>query len=429
MGTLLLENTYLRKLNNIDRKKHLLKIKIVKYLYTKGAKSNTDICNRFNISSPTSMSLINELIAEGLVEKQGRGNSLGGRKPDLYGLRDNSLFVLSIAMDRFRTQMAIFDNNNNNITGTQDFPIWISQDLSAVDQLYEYASKLISSSGINLDKLMGIGISMPGLVAAKEGNNYTYLLTHQESESLQQILENKFNKPVYIQNDVKSATLAEYRFGLAHGRKDVLVLSMDWGIGLGIIMDGKLRSGASGFAGEFGHIPLVTDGALCYCGKRGCLETVASGIALAQMAKDGIKSGQRSILNELSDREIDKIEPQLVIDAANRGDQYAINILSEIGINLGKGVAMLIQLYNPELIILGGKIAEAKQYITTPIQYSINKYCMAQLRERTTISLSLLGQKAGILGSVAIVMENIFEGYLELIEENRPVQVAPNIIP
>jgi N-acetylglucosamine repressor len=336
---------------------------------------------------------------------------------------------LSIAMDRFRTQMAIFDNNNNNITGTQDFPIWISQDLSAVDQLYEYASKLISSSGINLDKLMGIGISMPGLVAAKEGNNYTYLLTHQESESLQQILENKFNKPVYIQNDVKSATLAEYRFGLAHGRKDVLVLSMDWGIGLGIIMDGKLRSGASGFAGEFGHIPLVTDGALCYCGKRGCLETVASGIALAQMAKDGIKSGQRSILNELSDREIDKIEPQLVIDAANRGDQYAINILSEIGINLGKGVAMLIQLYNPELIILGGKIAEAKQYITTPIQYSINKYCMAQLRERTTISLSLLGQKAGILGSVAIVMENIFEGYLELIEENRPIQVAPNIIP
>jgi len=427
MSTLLLEDTYIKKLNNIDRKKHLLKIKIIKHLYLKGAKSNTDICNRFNISSPTSMTLINELIAEGLVEKQGRGNSLGGRKPDLYGLRDNSLFVLSIAMERFKTQMAIFDNNNNNITGIQDYPIRISGDLSAVEQLYEYASNLISASGINPDKLMGIGISMPGLVASKEGNNYTYLLTHQESESLLQILEAKFKKPVYIQNDVKSAALAEYRFGLAHGRKDVLVLSMDWGIGLGIISDGKLRNGASGFAGEFGHIPMVTDGALCYCGKRGCLETIASGIALAQMAKDGIKSGQRSILNELSDREIDKIEPQLVIDAANRGDQYAINILSEIGVNLGKGIAMLIQLFNPELIILGGKIAEARQYITTPIQYSINKYCMAQLRERTTISLSDLGPNAGILGSVAIVMENIFENYLELVEENRQLPVSPGV--
>ncbi|MDB5261438.1 MAG: family transcriptional regulator, partial [Adhaeribacter sp.] len=156
MSTLLLKDDYIRQLNNIDRKKYLLKIKIIKYLYIKGAKSNTDICYRFNISSPTSMTLINELMAEGLVEKQGRGNSLGGRKPDLYGLRDNSLFVLSISMERFKSQMAIFDNNNNNITGTQNFPIPISEDLSAVDQLYDYASKLITSSNINLDKLMGI---------------------------------------------------------------------------------------------------------------------------------------------------------------------------------------------------------------------------------------------------------------------------------
>jgi len=196
---------------------------------------------------------------------------------------------------------------------------------------------------------------------------------------------------------------------LARGRRDVLVLSLDWGIGLGIIMDGKLRSGITGFAGEIGHIPLVNDGALCYCGKRGCLETVASGIALARMAKEGIKSGQHSLLNELSDQEIDSIEPQLVIDAANRGDQYAINILSEVGINLGKGISILIQLFNPELIILGGRIAEARQYITTPIQQSINKYCMAQIREKTKIALSDLGKEADIMGPVAVVMENILK--------------------
>ncbi len=414
MDKIILENVAVGKLNNIEKKQYTQRIKIIKEMYVKGPTTNADICKDFNISSPTSMGLLNELMEEGIVEKQGQAKSEGGRKPDLYGLRDNSLFILSVAMGRFKTKMAIFDNNNNNLTGIKVFPIKISKDLSALDPLYERAEELIVSSGINRKKLMGIGINMPGLVNSREGNNYTYLLTDSKTESLQEMLSNKFNKPVYIQNDVKSAALAEYRFGLARGRKDVLVLSLDWGIGLGILMDGKLMVGTTGFAGEIGHIPLVNDGTLCYCGKLGCLETVASGIALARMAKEGIKSGQDSLLNELSEEEIDKIEPKLVIEAANRGDQYAINILSQVGINLGKGIAILIQLFNPELIILGGKIAEAKQYISTPIQQSINTYCMEQLREKTRIALSDLGENAGVLGSVAVVMENIFEDQIEL---------------
>lgn len=413
MNLLVTEGNYIESLNNIERKKHLQKIKIIKYLYIKGAKTNTDICTRFDISSPTSMTLLNELINEGLVEKQGRGKSVGGRKPDLYGLKDNSLFVLSIHMERFKTKMAVFDNNNNNITGIRTFPFEISRDLSAIEQLYEHANDLIVGSGINTEKLMGIGLSMPGLVASVKGSNYTYLVPSKGEPSLQQILEQMFNKPVFVQNDVKSAALAEYRFGLAQNKKNVLVISMDWGIGLGVIIDGKLRMGASGFSGEFGHIPIVEDGTLCHCGKRGCLETVASGMALARLAKEGIKSGQSTTLNKLSDEEIEHLEPQVIIDAANRGDQFAIKILSDIGIYLGKGIAILIQLYNPELIILGGKIAEANQYITIPAQQSINTYCMTQLRETTCLELSTLGKEAGILGAVATVMYNIFESQIE----------------
>jgi N-acetylglucosamine repressor len=408
------ESGQLEKLNNVERKKHLQKIKILKHLYIKGAESNAAICSRFNISSPTSVSLLNQLIKDGLVKKEGRGRSVGGRKPDLYGLRGNSLFVLSIHMERFKTRMGIFDNNNNNVTEIKSIPLHISKDLSIVDQLYDHANELIIASGINSEKLIGIGISIPGLVTSKEGKSFTYLLTGQESISLQAVLEEKFSRPVFLLNDVKSASLAESRFGLAKGKKNALVITMDWGIGLGIIMDGKMHNGETGFAGEFGHIPLMENGILCNCGKRGCLETVASGIALARRAKEGVKSGEISMLNELSDQEIDKIEPQIIIEAANKGDQYAINILSEIGLNLGKGIAILIQLFNPEIIILGGKIAEAKQYITTPIQHSINTYCMTQLRERTKIALSDLNLNASILGSVAAVMENRFENQIAL---------------
>ena len=414
MDILTLEETYIKELNNIERKKIFQKLKIIKFLYIKGAQSNADICERFHISSPTSIGLLNELIAEGYIEKQGRGHSIGGRKPDLYGLQDNSLYVLGIEMDQYNTRMAIFNNRNEPVTELQSFPIRISKDLAILDDLHAYAMSLIQDSGINSSKLLGIGISMPGLIGAKEGRNYTYLLTPEEGESLQQILEGKFKKPVFLQNDVKAATLAEYRFGLARSRRDVLVITMDWGIGIGMIMDGKLRTGTSGFAGEFGHIPMVEDGVLCYCGKRGCLETVASGNALVRLAVAGIKSGQSTQLQHASGQDMDWIEPNAIIEAAHNGDQYAINILSEVGLNLGKGIAILIQLFNPELIILGGKMAAAKQYITIPIQQSINTYCMTQLRERTSVAMSTLGPNAGILGAVATVMENIFMNYSEL---------------
>lgn len=411
MGTLEIDNSYLHQLKNLEKRKHILKIKIIRHLYVYGPKSNAELCNDFNISTPTSVGVLSELNAEGLVEKQGRGKSEGGRRPDLFGLRDQSLFVLSISIGRFKTRMAIFDNNNNNITGTRSFPLDITEGLDAIEQLHLYAEDLIRISGIDSNKLLGIGISMPGLVSANEGINYTYMQTHQGNLTLQQKLRNRFDKPVYIQNDVKSAALAEYHFGQARGKNNVLVLSLDWGIGMGIIMNGKLCSGSAGFSGEIGHIPLVNDGALCYCGKRGCLETVASGIALARLAKEGIQSGQHSLLQELSDQAIDNMEPQQVIDAAIRGDAFAINLLTQIGMELGKGIAILIQLFNPELIILGGKLAEAKQYITTPIQQAVNTYCMAQLRDKTAMVLSDLAQDAGILGSVALVMENLFEEY------------------
>lgn len=399
--------------SNVERKKHLQKLRIIRHLYLNSANTNAEICNTFNFSLPTSMQLLNQLIKSNIVDKKGRGESVGGRKPDLYGLRKGFFFVLSIHIERFKIKLAIVDNTNS-IIAEENIPSKISPDINIVDFLFDYANNLIASSEIDTSKLLGIGISMPGLVSSKEGKNFTYFLTGQESESLQVALKKRFNKPVYILNDAKSACLAEFRFGQAKNKSDVLVISMDWGLGLGIIMGGKMHTGTSGFAGEFGHIPLIDNGKLCHCGKRGCLETVASGIALVDRAKDGLMNGQTSILRTMTNDDPDRLEPELVIEAANRGDQFAINVLSEIGINLGKGIAILIQIFNPELIILEGKIAEAKKFITTPIQQSINTYCMIQLKERTKISLSGLGPNSSLLGSTVAVVNNVFKNHLLL---------------
>ena len=316
MKSIIADKFYIQGLSNIERKKYLQKINLLKYIYEEGPQSNADIAGFLNLSLPTSILIINDLLKDGLLESKGRGKSIGGRKPVVYSIKDSSFLILSIHIERFKVTMAIYDNNYNSLAAIKKVSLPISNEINYINLLHDIVSEFIRSSGILITQLVGIGIDMPGLVDPKEGENYTYLTAVVKSKTLQETLEDKFNIPVFIQNDVKSVTTAESRFGLARNRKDVLVILMDWGIGLGIVMDGKLQNGTSGFSGEFGHIPFVDDGALCYCGKRGCLETVASGIALARMAKEGIKSGQNSLLNELSDQEIDQIEPQLVINAA-----------------------------------------------------------------------------------------------------------------
>ncbi|SFN57123.1 ROK family transcriptional regulator [Salegentibacter flavus] len=411
----LVDEEKLAHISNVERKKYLQKLKIVKHLFLNGNTSNAEICSRFNVSLPTSMSLLNQMIEDGIVSKTGRGKSEGGRKPDLYGMQEHSFFVLSIHIERFRIKLTIIDNNHG-IVKESILTSEISPDSNIVDLLFEQAEKLLKSAKIKMSDLMGVGISMPGLVSAEAGKNFTYYLSEQEPESLKVRFEKKFKKPVVILNDAKSACLAEFRFGLARDKSNVLVISMDWGIGLGIIMGGRMHSGESGFAGEFGHIPMTEDGLLCHCGKRGCLETEASGLALVRKTKEGLKAGQTSVLNNLSQEEMDKLEPEVIIDAANKGDQFAINVLSEIGIKLGKGIAILIQIFNPELVILEGKIAEAKQFITTPIHQSMNTYCMMQLKDRTRIELSELGPNSSLFGGTIAVMDNIFKDQVALVK-------------
>jgi glucokinase-like ROK family protein len=316
---------------------------------------------------------------------------------------------LGIDVDCYQAKIAVFNNNNESITGIYTFPLPLDNNPETADRIFEYGSEVIEKSGIDPSKLIGIGISSPGLIDSRTGINYTYLFFGKKS--ICEILRTKFNRPVFIENDAKAAALAEYRFGLAKGKKDVLVILLDWGIGLGLLLDGKLYRGTSGFAGEFSHIPMVEDGLLCRCGKNGCLETIASGYSMVQLAKEGINSGKSTMLNSLAENEQDKIDAKMIVDAAQNGDQFSINILSEVGFNLGKAIAILIQLYNPELIVLGGRIAEARQYITIPVQQSLNIYCMRQLCEHTSIVVSEMGQHLGIMGAVAVAMERVFDNY------------------
>ncbi len=392
---------------SVERKKDLLKKKVVRYLYFHGPKSSIDISKRLKTSIPTVVSAINELCNKEILSEEGQGTSSGGRRPLLYGLCKDSLFILGIDIGQYTTKMAIYNTRMEAVTGLKLYDITLVNDEIVLDKIYEFAQKLISESNISKEKLIGVGIDMPGLVDSENGRNFTYFT--QKSGTLAQLLSLKFGIPVYIENDAKARALAEFRFGLAKGKKNVLVLHVGWGVGLGMILNGKLYKGNNGFAGEFSHIPFADNGLLCTCGKQGCLETEASGKALVRLAEESLANGKSSYLSELIRDKPNEQIPKIIIDAANKGDQLAISIISKVGLELGKGISILIQLFNPELIILGGRVADANHYLLTPIQQSLNHYCIRKLSEQTEIVISGLGANANILGAVAMVVENVFE--------------------
>jgi len=406
MSTLINTPGFLERLSRIELKKHNQKKKIIRLLYLKGALPISEVINYMELSAPKIQALLDELSGEGMIELKGPGTSKGGRRPNLYGLKDNAFFILAIDIGRQSTRISVFNNNNESITGVKFFPLKLENKIKVIDQIYQFARVVCNESGIDSEKIVGVGIAMPGLVDVEKSINYTYL---NFNRPLRNIFEDKFEKPVAIINDAQAKAAAEFRFGQAIGKKNVLVLHIGTGLGTGLILNGRPYFGSKGFSGEFSHIPMVDKGYLCDCGKRGCLETIASGMALTRSVKSSLKKGEQSLILQMVDNDYKKINHKIIVDAALNGDQFAINHITELGYKLGMGIAILVQILNPELIILGGRIAEAKEYLTIPIEQALFKYTFPNIREDMNIVVSKLGDKANLLGSVINVMENVFE--------------------
>ncbi|MDE0558368.1 ROK family transcriptional regulator [Algoriphagus sp. NF] len=396
----------------VEIKSYLNKIKIIKNLYLKGANTASEICTEVGISLPTVNSLLSDLMSSGEVIKQGRAESQGGRKPDLYRLAEDAFYVLSVDLSKFTINLCLYSCHNQPITEKECHKLVLNNERETFDRIADLIEAYLQKSGIPSEKIIAIGISMPGLVDAVGGVNYTYLRFGRKT--LLDSFEERFQKKVFLENDARAMTLAEFKFGPDHTHKNVLGVFVGWGIGLGIIIDGKIYRGASGFAGEFSHSPIFENrNVTCSCGKKGCLEAVASGTAIVRMAEEAIKIDSDSILARMVRDHQGELEPGLVVEAALAGDQRAITILSEAGLDLGRGISILIQLLNPDLIIIGGSVAEANQYLITPIQQALNIYSMAKSREKSELALYQLGKDVGLMGGVAVVNEQLFEDVLK----------------
>ncbi len=376
---------------------------ILKQLYFEGELSCADISMLSEKSLPLAAKVINGLIDEGAVIESGYASSTGGRRPQMYSIQSKLMYIISVAMDQLVTRIAILDMHNNYLLDPLKIELSLINNPFALDNLINHIKNYIAAAQIPKGMIAGMGIGMPGFVDVRKGINHSFLKT-EKGRSIVSKLEAELDIPVFIDNDSSLIALAELKFGAAKNKKNVMVINIGWGIGLGMVVNGELFRGYNGFAGEFSHIPLFTNDKMCSCGKSGCLETEASLFFILSQAINGLNNGRVSVLNNLSLEHAEE-SSRAIMDAAIKGDKFAIELLSDSGYNIGRGIAILIHLLNPELIVLSGRGSVGGRMWLAPIQLAINEHCIPKIAENTDLKVSSLGYDAELIGAAALVMD------------------------
>ncbi len=255
-------------------------------------------------------------------------------------------------------------------------------------------------------ELSGIGISCGGPLDIQTGVIYSPPnLPGWEALPIRDLCQGWFpNVPIFLDNDANATALAEWRYGAGRGAQNVVFLTMGTGIGGGLILDGRLYRGTNDLAGEVGHQTILINGPLCGCGKRGCLEALASGPAIARLARENLSYGRGKALLALADGEPDNVTAQHVVEAAKAGDSFSKGILVEAGTYMGIGLANLIQILNPERIILGTIAVHAGDLILDPIREAVEEYAWNRSAAVCRIVPAELGDRAQDLAAISLAI-------------------------
>ena len=383
-------------LKNSDNKNSLQKKQILQLCINEGNFSLADLSKELNLSIPTTTRLTEELIADGFIEEIGKQDTSGGRRPSIFGLKPSAGYFVGTDIGKTTVNICITDFKGSTVDFYPNLPFRVESSEASFRELCKLIRKKIAKAGIQQESILAYGVNLSGRVNNETGYCFTYFIG--EDRPIASLLEEEFNAPVYVENDSRAMTYGEYICGGTHSESDMLFLNVSWGLGMGAVIDSKLSYGKSGFSGEIGHFPMMNNGQICHCGKTGCLETAASGSAAHRIMMEKLHKGHASILSEKY-RNGQEITLDDILGAANEDDVLAIETIEEIGANLGRAIAGLINIFNPELVVIGGKMAMVQDYILLPIKSAVQKHSLSLINKDTRIKISKLGEKAGAIGA------------------------------
>lgn len=383
-------------LSNIDGKNAILKKHMIALCINEGDYSIADLSKELNTSIPTITKLVGELIEEGFLVDMGKQGTNGGRRPSIYGLNPSAGYLVGTEVSRKSISVAVTNFKGQLIEYQEGVPFSLGNSEESFRELCRHITGILEKAEIDPAHVLSYCFNLSGRVNNKTGYCFTYFIG--EDRPIASFLQSELKRPVFVENDSRAMTYGEYICGAANDEDNMLFINVSWGLGMGMISDGKLSYGKSGFSGEIGHFPFLDNDQICHCGKTGCLETGASGSAIHRIFMEKLNDGRASLL---SDKYADGKEITLndILNAVNEEDVLAIEVVEEIGTTLGKAIAGLINIFNPELVVIGGPVSKVKEYLLLPIRSAIQKHSLNMVNKDTTIKFSKLGEKAGPIGA------------------------------
>lgn len=315
---------------------------------------------------------------------------------------DKRLYSVGIDIGGTGIKAAMVSDDGNPVarietpTSLEGYHAVCSQLVAVIDRLTEQAS-------ISHDQIKGIGIGVPGYVNPVQGVVHESPNLGWKDVPLKDVMSQRTGLPVRIENDANAAALGELWRGAGQDVRDLVMITLGTGIGCGIIVGQQVVHGADGFAGEFGHLKMKPhDGDICVCGKKGCLETTSSGLAITKQAEAAIVGHEHTLLKKKA-ISASRLSVKSIFDAAKEGDQTADHIVREAAFYLGVALANLANLLNPRRIVIGGGVTAAGDYYLDRIKESYNEFALDIVREQSTIVPAQLGNDAGFMGSAWMI--------------------------
>jgi predicted NBD/HSP70 family sugar kinase len=389
-------------LKGITHKNNIIKRNIIAYMALNGESTLSELTRELHISVPTMTKLVQELVDDHIVIDLGKVETPGGRRPNVFGLANSAIYFVGVNVGRDHMAYVVTDLQNNIINEHLDTSFELVDRPQCLERICQNIEHFVATCGIDREKILGVGVSIVGRVNPDTGRSYKYFTSCEES--LRDIISKRIDIRVMLENDTRARCYAEYTTGKSKNESNVLYLHMGRGVAIGIVIDGKLYYGKNGFAGEFGHIPFFNNEIICGCGKKGCLETEVSGIAIEDKIVQLIRSGVNTCLREMYDRG-ESIHINDIIAAAQNDDNLAIELIEEAGEKVGKAVAFLINTFNPETVIVGGNLALAGEYLMLPLKSSTNRYSLNLVYKETKFRASKMTDSANAWG-VAMLIRN-----------------------
>ncbi|TMW70408.1 ROK family transcriptional regulator [Alteribacter natronophilus] len=385
---------------------------IMNLIRTHSPISRAEIAKKAKLTPPTVTNIVNELLREDLILEGKTGVSKGGRKPILLTINKDSRFVFGVDVGAREVRVALTNLDAELVCHKRSsLPQGFNKE-ELMDTIKGIIQDVLDENLVERSRILGIGIGMHGIVDHEKGIAVYAPNFGLSDIRLKEELENTFSYPVKVENDARAMALGELWFGNGREKENVVVVNVGIGIGAGVIFNGRLYHGEHGIAGEIGHTIIDLNGRKCACGNYGCLQTVAGSSRIRQKAIEEMSLGRKSLVEELSEGDPDRIDGELVHRAAEQGDSLAEEVFEQTGRFLGLGIMNLINFVNPERVIIGGGVSKAGRFIMEPVKEVVETRALTDKARTTEIMASKLGDQGTITGAATLILAQLFDYHI-----------------